>query len=34
MPAGASQRTLTGERGEKILGIPEPWFWAIGYSAF
>ncbi len=26
--------TLTGERGRKILGLPEPWFWAIGYSIF
>ena len=26
--------TLSGNRNLKILGIPETWFWAIGYSAF
>jgi hypothetical protein len=26
--------TLTEDKKVKILGIPEMWFWAIGYSAF
>ena len=26
--------TLSENRAEKILGIPNRWFWAIGYSAF
>ena len=26
--------TLSGEPGKKILGLPEKWFWAIGYAAF
>jgi hypothetical protein len=26
--------TLSPDREEKILGIPNRWFWAIGYSAF
>jgi hypothetical protein len=26
--------TLSESKKEKILGIPEKWFWAIGYSAF
>jgi hypothetical protein len=26
--------TLSENRNEKILGIPNRWFWAIGYSAF
>lgn len=26
--------TLSSRREEKILGIPNRWFWAIGYSAF
>ena len=26
--------TLSESKNEKILGLPEKWFWAIGYSAF
>lgn len=26
--------TLSEDKSEKILGIPNRWFWAIGYSAF
>jgi len=26
--------TLTVDRKVKVLGLPEMWFWAIGYSAF
>ena len=26
--------TLSESKKEKILGVPEKWFWAIGYSAF
>jgi len=26
--------TLSEDPGEKILGIPNAWFWAIGYAAF
>ncbi len=26
--------TLSKSKKEKILGLPEKWFWAIGYSAF
>jgi hypothetical protein len=26
--------SLSGSKKEKILGMPEKWFWAIGYSAF
>ena len=26
--------TLSDSKKEKILGVPEKWFWAIGYSAF
>jgi hypothetical protein len=26
--------TLSDSKGEKILGLPEKWFWAIGYSVF
>jgi hypothetical protein len=26
--------TLSREQNHKILGIPEKWFWAIGYAAF
>ncbi len=26
--------TISEEKSEKILGIPNQWFWAIGYSAF
>ena len=26
--------TLSKDRTEKILGIPNQWFWAIGYSVF
>jgi hypothetical protein len=26
--------TLSEDRNEKILGLPNRWFWAVGYSAF
>jgi hypothetical protein len=26
--------TLSADKKEKILGIPDRWFWAIGYAAF
>ena len=26
--------TLSEDKAEKILGLPDRWFWAIGYSAF
>jgi len=26
--------TLSGNKDAKILGLPEKWFWAIGYAAF
>lgn len=26
--------TLSGEKGRRIAGLPEAWFWAVGYSAF
>ena len=26
--------TISEDKTEKILGIPNQWFWAIGYSAF
>lgn len=27
-------QTISGDPREKILGIPNRWFWAVGYSAF
>ena len=26
--------TLSEDRNKKILGLPEQWFWAVGYAAF
>ncbi len=26
--------TLSGNKNQKVLGIPEKWFWAVGYSVF
>lgn len=28
------KNTLSGEPAKKLLGLPEPWFWAVAYSAF